>query len=341
MRPQQPLVFKPLLQTRVWGGNVLRERRAVRGAIVPGNEPVGESWELVDRPEAQSIVAEGEFKGQSLHELFSAHRDDLCGKGVDPANPDVFPLILKLLDAREDLSVQVHPDDGYAAARRPGELGKTEAWYVLEADPGAALYRGLVPGTDRETFESALRNPEDGAGGGVASLLRRLPARPGDAFHLPAGMIHALGAGVRIAEIQQNSDTTYRVFDWNRVGLDGRPRELHIDDALAVADFAEIAAGADRAVPAPLSGLDHHREILVRDDKFTMEYFRDFAPNAAHCLPTADGFRIILCLRGNVTVGAGGRSVSLNAWDSALIPAAAEWYSLTTIPEAEILLFYR
>jgi mannose-6-phosphate isomerase len=181
----------------------------------------------VDRADAQSVVAQGPHAGRTLHDLWSAHRTEIFGPDA-PATP-CFPLLAKILDARETLSVQVHPP-----ARVAAELGgepKTEMWYLLDATPDAAVYAGFRAGVGRREFEQAL------ADGTVESVLHRIPVQKGDAIFIPSGRCHAIGGGCLIVEIQQNSDTTYRVFDWNRVGLDGKPRPLHLQESLASIDF--------------------------------------------------------------------------------------------------------
>jgi mannose-6-phosphate isomerase len=209
---------------RVWGGHRITGELE-RGPPTPAL--IGESWELVDRADAQSVVAQGPHAGRTLHELWSGHRTEIFGPHA-PATPR-FPLLAKILDARETLSVQVHPP-----ARVAAELGgepKTEMWYLLDATPDAAVYAGFRAGVGRTEFEQAL------ADGSVESVLHRIPVQKGDAIFIPSGRCHAIAGGCLIVEIQQNSDTTYRVFDWNRVGLDGKPRPLHVMESLASIDF--------------------------------------------------------------------------------------------------------
>jgi mannose-6-phosphate isomerase len=223
---QQALSFRPLFMERVWGGRRIETRLGKR---LPAAVPIGESWELVDREEAQSVVGTGELAGTTLHELWTTMREPVFGAGL-PDSPR-FPLLAKILDARETLSVQVHPP-AHKAAELKGEP-KTEMWYLLDAEPDAALFAGFRKGTTSQDFERAL------AAGRAAELLHRLPVRAGDAMFIPSGRCHAIGAGCLIVEIQQNSDTTYRVFDWNRTGLDGKPRALHVAESLASIDFTD------------------------------------------------------------------------------------------------------
>ncbi|HMO03342.1 MAG TPA: class I mannose-6-phosphate isomerase [Kiritimatiellia bacterium] len=221
MQTWEPLSFKPVYQTYLWGGRQLVDRLARTDA--PASGPVAESWELSDRTDGMSLVAGGTFAGTSLRSLMTEHRDAVIGKA---ACPGPFPLLIKVIDARETLSVQVHPDDA-AAARGIGEA-KSEAWYVLDAQPGACVYRGFRPGTTEAEAYTAI------AEGRVADLLVRQSVVPGDTIYIPGGTVHAIGEGCLLLEVQQNSNTTYRLFDWNRTGPDGKPRALHLEEARQV-----------------------------------------------------------------------------------------------------------
>lgn len=232
-----PLRFEPLFMERVWGG---RHLETLFGKKLPPNARIGESWELVDREEAQSVVHDGPLRGQTLHELWTGpRREEIFGPGW-PDSPR-FPLLVKILDAQDRLSIQVHPPESVAAELH-GEP-KTEMWYLAHAEPTAELYAGLEDdGVTRERFAAALEK------GDAAALVHRLPVRAGDAMFIPSGRLHAIGTGNVIIEIQQNSDTTYRVFDWNRVGLDGKLRTLHVAESLCAIDFQDVRPGLQ---PAP------------------------------------------------------------------------------------------
>jgi mannose-6-phosphate isomerase len=223
----EPIVFEPLYMQRVWGG---RELERQYGRTLPDDAPYGESWEIVDRTDEQSVVRGGEYAGKTLHELWTTRREEIFGRGLPDS--ERFPILIKVLDARDKLSLQVHPPAAIAA-----ELGgepKTEMWYIAEASPGAILHVGLKKDVSRQTFQEAIRS------GTVADCVHSLQVRAGDSIFIPSGRLHAIGAGLLIHEIQQNSDTTYRVFDWNRTGLDGKPRELHMEASLASIDFSDI-----------------------------------------------------------------------------------------------------
>lgn len=248
-----PIAFTPLFMERVWGGRRLAERYGKR---LPAGAIVGESWELVDRAEAQSTVRGGQLARRSLHELWAGElREELFGARAAGAG-DRFPLLIKLLDASDGLSVQVHPPEHLSA-----ELGgepKSEMWYLAHAAPGAHLYAGLRQGVTRDTFEATLRAGED-----LSAFLHRIEVSAGDAIFIPSGRIHAIGAGCLIVEVQQSSDTTYRAFDFNRPGLDGRPRELHVEQALRSIDWADIEPR--------LEDLDAEDGIVVDNSYFTVE----------------------------------------------------------------------
>jgi mannose-6-phosphate isomerase len=223
MKPY-PLKCVPIFKHRIWGGRNLRQ---VFGKALPANEKIGESWELADLPDDKSTIANGELAGQTLASVIEQYPEEIMGMktAIKP-----FPLLVKLLDAQDVLSVQVHPDPATCRRMGVGEP-KTECWYIIDAEPGAVIYKGLKEEVSREQFAQAI---EDGT---TAELLAKIPVRPGECHFLPAGTAHAIGAGLLIAEIQTPSDTTYRVFDWNRVDHAGQPRQLHLDEALESIHF--------------------------------------------------------------------------------------------------------
>jgi mannose-6-phosphate isomerase len=248
-----PMTFEPIFQERIWGGRRLSE---LYGKALPAGVPIGESWELADLPNGQSVVANGPLKGQTLRAVMELYSKDITGK-ADAKTP--FPLLIKLLDAEDVLSVQVHPDAATCKKMGNGEP-KTECWYILAAEPGAAIYKDLKPGTTRAAFERAVKE------GTCADLLVRVPVRVGECHFLPSGTCHAIGKGLVIAEIQQPSDTTYRVFDWNRVDAKtGQPRQLHIDQALESIHFgggqAPEATTIGRLVDAPEFKVDKGHQL--------------------------------------------------------------------------------
>lgn len=241
--PLEPLFFHRILKEKVWGGRTLARRLGVAPLF---SGPLGETWELSDYPGEETRVRGGRCDGLSLRQLMESHAGALLG-AARPCADGRFPLLVKLIEAGADLSVQIHPPDG---PRSPTGSGKTEAWYVLEAEPGAAVICGLRPGTTRAAFEP------DAGGRRVERHLHRVPVRAGDCVFVPAGMTHAIGRGVILCEVQQTCDVTFRIYDWDRPGLDGKPRPLHLREALAVVDY-ELPPG--RALrprfPAPAGGV--------------------------------------------------------------------------------------
>lgn len=300
-----PLTFQPILMQRVWGG---RSLEWLYRKPLPETVPIGESWELTDRPEAISMITNGPLAGQDLRSLMTRHGPDILGR------PDAFgarfPLLLKILDAHQKLSLQVHPPA--AVAKRLGGEPKTELWYVAHATPHAVLYAGLRRGVTRRDFE---RRVQDGT---VAECFHRIAAQSGDAMFLPSGRVHALGAGNVIFEVQQNSDTTYRVFDWNRPGMDGKPRELHIGQSLACIDFHDFEPGL-----VPSVWLNEHpvqRRVLVRDPVFAVDAVR--ADAAGDRTYTDRRCRILATIRGELAIQGGDHAVQLDPGNFCLLPAA-------------------
>lgn len=284
---------------RIWGGRKLAE---LFRKNLPPNKPIGESWEIVDRPEAQSVVSNGPLKGKTLHELWSQHRQEIFG-GV-PAAPR-FPLLIKLLDAQEKLSLQVHPPDKVAA--KLGGEPKTECWYVADAEPGAELFVGFSQRITREQFEKSLR------AGSAADEVHTIRVKAGDVMFLPAGRFHAVGAGNVLVEIQQNSDTTYRVFDWNRIDQStGKPRQLHVDQALQSIDFSDVAPTL----------IEAKGELLVKDELFELQKWNLDSPREV--TPRAQ-FAIVCCLTGSLSCAA----VDLRPGEFFLVPASLEDRQLT------------
>jgi mannose-6-phosphate isomerase len=292
------ILLKPVYMERVWGGRTL-ESLYGRSLPSPG-KPFGESWEVVDREEAQSVVASGSFAGKSLHELWANHRAEVFGAAGVASSADRFPVLVKILDARDKLSIQVHPPADIAPSLN-GEP-KTEMWYIVHAEAGAELYVGLVDGINRERFEEGL---EDGA---TAEQVHRITPKAGEFIFIPSGRLHAIGAGLLIFEIQQNSDTTYRVFDWNRVGLDGKPRDLHVEESLLCIDFDDVEPG--------MTEPDGDR--LVACDYFEVSR-KAISRETAETITTAGEFAIIAVTSGPVSVG----DQTFQNGDFFLIPASA------------------
>ena len=303
-----PFIFQPILKERIWGGHEL-ERLYQKN--LPPRAPIGESWEISDRPGDASVIANGPLAGKDLRWLMENHAAEILGD-AKPAAAGRFPLLCKILDAREKLSLQVHPPTD-KAKKLKGEP-KTEMWFITDAAPDASLYVGLKRGVTRAEFEKKI------ADGGVADCFHRIPVKAGDAMFLPSGRVHAIGDGLVIFEIQQNSDTTYRVYDWGRVGLDGRPRQLHIEQSLRSIDWNDFEPVPVRG--APTSG------VIADCAEFTI---RRVVLGAGERMSVAAGEqpRLVSVASGSVRAGANGSGSSrapfgqlLAAGENVLLPFA-------------------
>jgi mannose-6-phosphate isomerase len=302
MIPLYPLRFQPVLKRAIWGG---RRLQSVLGKSLPPGDDYAESWEVVDRADQQSIVSVGPLAGVTLGQLVATRGPELLGRHHPQAR---FPLLLKFLDAADRLSLQVHPDDARAALLEPPDLGKTETWVVLEAAPGSLIYAGLKPGIDRAALEREL------ARGTCEACFHAFQPRVGDCIFLPAGTVHAIGGGLLIAELQQASDCTFRLFDWNRVGTDGNPRRLHIDEALEVIDFA--AGPVTPQTPAPTN--QPYVSRLVACDKFVLDRWTF---DSSRKLPLEDACRLLIVLEGSVSIPGDMSSRPLGKGDTVFLPA--------------------
>lgn len=307
-----PLAFAPVYKDYLWGG--ARIASAYRRSGTP--QVCAESWEISAHPDGASVVSGGPFAGRDLAGLAAAAGAALTGtRAPDPRR---FPLLFKLIDARDRLSVQVHPNNENAV--RTGGEPKTEMWVVLDRTPGASLYAGLAEGVTPATLRAALLD------GTAAAQLVRLPVEPGQALFIPGGLVHAIGAGCLIYEVQQNSNTTYRLFDWGRTGTDGKPRQLHIEESFKTIDWSLPAP--QMTTPAPCAAENGNRWAdVVSCGFFTLRQLDLAAP----CRIAVDGttFHALFVTAGQATVAAGGESIVLNAGSSALIPADAQAYTLS------------
>ena len=256
-----PLFCKPVLKDYIWGGRNLTDL----GRVLPAGKKVAESWEIAAHPDGMSTAENGIYTGQTLQALTEQLGTDLVGtRGEWALSRGRFPLLVKLLDANQSLSVQVHPDDDYASEHAGGDLGKAEMWVVLRAEPNAAIIYGLSKKATPEQLQTAIKT------GKLEAYLNRLPIKAGDHVCIPAGTVHALLGGAVVAEIQQNSNTTYRVYDWNRMGDDGKPRKLHIEDALQVINYDQV--GLSLPKPRQVEKTDYWtREELCKNRYFTVE----------------------------------------------------------------------
>ncbi|MFN4197990.1 MAG: type I phosphomannose isomerase catalytic subunit [Flavobacterium sp.] len=312
-----PLVFTPIFKDRIWGGSRLAE---LFGKAISSGQ-TGESWELSAVPGDVSVVTSGLLKGKTLSELIATYPEELLGKRVVERYGATFPLLFKFLDARDDLSIQVHPDDNMAQEYHGG-FGKTEMWYVLDAEPGAELIVGFQQETSPEQYLKALEQSQ------VVSLLKRYPVEKGDVFFLETGTVHAIGKGTVIAEIQQTSDITYRIYDYNRRDAQGQLRELHTDLALKAIHFGV------RQPKMQYSKQINHNNQVVQCPYFTTSYL----PLEGELVLNTDEpvFQVLMCLEGEFYITMENQSYAFSKGDTVLVPAV--WSQSRLSGTAELLV---
>lgn len=323
---REPLKFKPILQSRIWGGDGLFHRLG-KGAPsgTPGAGGIGESWELSDREGSATVVSEGAFAGQTLRDLFSRHARDILGAQYTPSLLN-FPLLHKFIYARENLSVQVHPGEG-----SPLGESKTECWYILDAPKDAHLILGIARVGDRDAVMKALASRD------CLSVLNRVPVKPGDLFYIPAGTVHAITAGLLLYEVQQNSDTTFRLYDWDRTDPSGKPRQLHVQEAAQVIDFR---SHDKHRIPAlSLNRVGYREEILVACRHFALSRITGCRQETG--LGGLGRFRVATSMRGGFTLAWDGGLATLGLGETALIPAACSNPRLVeTVPGSEAVISF-
>ncbi|NLK21243.1 MAG: class I mannose-6-phosphate isomerase [Epulopiscium sp.] len=302
-----PIKLNPIYKEPIWGGKRLRE---VFGKDIP-SDSTGESWEVACHENGTSMVANGKLKGKSLKEVIDIYGVEALGNKIVHAAMKRFPLLVKIIDASDKLSVQVHPKDEYARVHE-GELGKTEMWIVLDSVPGAQLVYGLKPGVTKEEFEKRIKD------GTLEEILNFVDANKGDVFFIPAGTLHAIGEGLLIAEIQQNSDTTYRVYDWNRVDSTGKPRELHIQKALDVTCLSNIT-GKEKVIGKVIKEEANTRNLLVSCKYFATEIIK--IKKESKEVLNGERFDLIMVMEGKGEIKYRKEAVSFKAGDSFFIPA--------------------
>ena len=315
MIPDQPLFFEPIFRSYLWGG---RRLETSLKKPIPGSGIWAESWEIVDHGSDQSVVRNGDWEGWTLRELIEAFPQEILGPAAK--NDATFPLLLKYLDCQQVLSVQVHPDDSYAKQLNPPDLGKTEAWYVIDAQPDSIIYAGLKDGIGEKELEQAIED------GNVEACLHSFSPQAGDCIFIPAGTVHALGAGLVVAEIQQASDTTFRLFDWNRLGNDGKPRPLHIREALEVIDYSR---GPVKPLP---DSTDSANSLLYGCDKFQLHRWK-----TSTTFDVSSGFHMLTVVSGLARLQHRGMELPLQLAQSVLLPAAAREVRLIIDEPAVVL----
>ncbi len=300
-----PISFQPIVQTRRWGGEKLQ---TVLGKRLPDSQFYGESWEVVDRHDAQSVVDNGCFQGKTVRDLLQAQGRAICGSGYQGGQ---FPFLIKFLDCRLNLSVQVHPNDAQAIKYHPQEKGKTEAWIIMDCEPGSMIYAGLKEGVSKKQIRDAIDNQT------LHTLMKAYQPQIGDCFLIPAGTVHAIGGGNLVAEIQQPSDLTFRLYDWGAVDQDGKPRQLHIDDALAC-----IASEGDfnPLVPA----CPEHNSATLPVQKISSDYFEfeiyQFQKGEL-VIEHADELRVLIVLEGSGMLTSGERELAVHKGGTWVLPA--------------------
>ena len=316
-----PLKFHPIVKDKIWGGHKLQQ---IFGKEPAGLSNIGESWELSGYPTDASVVANGYLAGKTLPELIEKYGEQLVGKRVFERFGNTFPLLFKLIDANDDLSIQVHPNDE-TAGKRHNSFGKTEMWYVLHAEPEASLIIGFTKKCTKKQYLEALEKGE------VETLLQKVPVQAGDVFFIPAGLVHAIGKGVVVAEIQQSSDVTYRIYDYKRVDDNGNERELHTDQALDVINFdaSENPKTAYTITPneiTPLVSCDYFTTNLIQFDTALIRNYGQL-----------DTFIAYMCIEGSFIIEANNEKTVVNKGDTVLIPASIDEIGLTPHDKVTLL----
>jgi len=304
-----PIVFDPILKDRIWGGTKLKTEfnKPIQSDIT------GESWELSTVSGDVSVISNGEYKGKSLSELIQSFPEEILGSSIYKKYGTEFPLLFKFLDAKDDLSIQVHPNDELAK-KRHNSFGKTEMWYVMQADEGARIVVGFKEKSSKEEYIKTLENKS------LLSILNEVPVKKGDVFFLETGTIHAIGAGIVIAEIQQTSDITYRVYDWDRVDASGKSRELHIEEALDAINYDTTATKKEYS-----QNLNESNE-MVKCPYFTTNYFP--LDGSVSVKGKNDTFKVYMCMEGTFGLNYSRGKSDYKKGDTILIPAAMEDYTL-------------
>jgi mannose-6-phosphate isomerase len=315
-----PLRFLPFMRPMVWGGRRLGD---LLGKPLATAEPYGESWDISDHPLHRSQVALGPCKGQTLHNLMERDRRDLLGEAADKY--ETFPWLVKFLDACDWLSVQVHPDEEAVRTLLPGEGSKTEAWFVIQTAPQSRIYAGLLPGVDRSQLEAAL------AAGNVTDCLHSFEPKAGDCVFLPAGTVHAVGGGVLMAEVQQTSDATFRLFDWNRRDARGQSRKLHIEESFASIHWDQGPVQPIRTGESPRP----ERQSLVRCRYFDLELIR---PSAATKIGGIGHLHAVIVTNGNGRLAWRDGSEAIRTGEAWLLPASMPEATVHPDTAVEILV---
>jgi len=319
-----PFKFEPIYKEKIWGSDNLKK---YLNKNIPEKSKIGESWEVSDHKEGMSIISNGELKGKSLNEVLIEYGRQLLGEKPDEKYLKRFPLLIKFIDANDKLSVQVHPDDKYAEKYENGEFGKTEMWYIVYAKPGAHLIAGLKPGITKEEFKNLIETGE------VETALHKIEVKTGDVIFIPAGRIHAIMPGIIINEIQQNSDLTYRVYDWGRVGFEGKPRPLHIQKSLDVINFNDFTPDVARIHYSYLN--TNIVAILVKCLYFQVEKYILNEKIKFNC--DGSSFNIFSVIDGYGILNWEKNSMELNKGETILIPACIKNFAIYPQPTTTLI----
>lgn len=311
-----PIRFRPVFKRTIWGGRRLADQL---GKPIGPETDYAESWEVVDHGSDQSVVDGGPLDGKTLNDLMTEHAAWLLGEEFTNAT---FPLLLKYLDCNRVLSVQVHPDDAYGATMTVPDLGKTEAWYIVAAEPDSQVYAGLRPGVNRSMLQEAI------ATGQSEQVLHSFHPQAGDVIYIPAGTVHALGAGLLVAEIQQSSDTTFRLFDWNRVDAEGNARPLHLEQGLEVSDYESGPVEPRRSDPTQADW-----QTVVRSEKFLLNLLV-----LGTGVVGGDGkFHILTVPQGRATLVTPSETILLGGGETLMLPAAMPRCELTVAENSVVM----
>jgi len=319
-----PLKFEPILKEKVWGGNLLA---ADYGKKQGNLKNIGESWELSAVTDNLSVISNGFLAGNNIEEIIEVYMGDITGESIFEKYGNEFPLLIKLIEARDNLSVQVHPGNELAGERH-NAYGKTEMWHILKSDSNARIYTGFSGPVSRDTYINAVKNNK------IGDLLNIENADSGDTFFTPAGKIHAIGAGIVLAEIQQTSDITYRIYDWGRKDKNGKSRELHTDLALDAIDFKQFGKSKIKREllknkPESLVRCEYFNTNLVQ---FNEHIFRDYHVN--------DSFVVYICTEGKFQIRWDSGSEKVSKGETVLLPAMISYLTLVPEPEATVLEIY-
>ncbi len=321
MKLNYPIKFTPILKERIWGGNKLH----LLFNKEKSQKPIGESWEIAALPEGVSVVANGHFKGQNLQELISTYTHELLGDEVYEKYGETFPLLIKFIDAENDLSVQLHPDDSLAQVRHQS-FGKEELWYIMQAEKNSKLYLGFEGKVNQEIYLEYLNK------GRLPEILHQEKVKKGSVYHIPPGRVHAIGGGIVLAEIQQSSDITYRLYDWDRTQPDGSTRALHTDFALDAINFTSI-----ENYETYYTAKSNAFRDIIKTDYFVVKILK-LKTKKTFLTSSSDSFVIYMCVGGSGFINVELMQVPIALGETVLIPASLKKYSIT--PDASLKLLY-